>query len=36
MYVITVVCLAEGKYVASVIYVPEAVSVGIANIRFLL
>jgi hypothetical protein len=26
MYVMTVVCLAERKYVASVVYVPEAVS----------
>jgi hypothetical protein len=36
VYVMTVLCLAEGKYVAYVVYVLEAVSVAIANIRFLL
>ena len=36
MYVMTVLCLTKGKYVAYVIYVLETVSVEIANIRFLL
>lgn len=36
MYVMTVLCLAEGKYVAYVVYVLEAATVEIANIRVLL
>lgn len=36
MYVMTVLCLAKGKYVAYVVYVLEAVSIEIVNIRFLL
>lgn len=35
MYVMTVLCL-EGKYVAYMVYVVEAVCVETANIRFLL
>jgi hypothetical protein len=36
VYVMTVFCLTEGKYVAFIVSILEAVSVEIANIRFLL